>query len=88
MNKHLLIYIAIVLSISSVILVDLINKKNDLQPIQEPIKLTNTDTIYLQLDSLQKQQDTIKIYYEKKISNYHILPSSERIRLFSNRINR
>jgi hypothetical protein len=88
MNKHLLIYIAIVLSISSVILVDLINKKNDLQPIQEPIKLTNTDTIYLQLDSLQKQQDTIKIYYEKKISNYHILPSSERFRLFSNRINR
>ncbi len=88
MNKHLLIYIAIILSISSVILVDLINKKNDLQPIEEPIKLTNTDTIYLQLDSLQKQQDTIKIYYEKEISNYHILPSSERIKLFSNRINR
>lgn len=88
MNKHLLIYITIVLSISSIILVDLINKKNDLQTIEEPIKLTNTDTIYLQLDSLQKQQDTIKIYYEKKISNYHILPSSERFRLFSNRINR
>jgi len=88
MNKHLLIYIAIVLSISSIIFIDLINKSKDLQTIEEPIKLTNTDTIYLQLDSLEKQQDTIKLFYEKEISNYHILPSTERIKLFSNRINR
>ena len=88
MNKHLLIYIAIVLSISSVIFIDLINKSKDLQPVKQEIELTNTDTIYLQLDSLEKQSDTIKLFYEKKISNYHILPSSERIRLFADRINR
>ena len=88
MNKHLLIYIAIVLSISSIIFIDLINKSKDLQPTKQEIELTNTDTIYKQIDSLEIISDTIKVYYEKKIFNYHILPRSERIRLFADRINR
>ena len=88
MNKHLLIYIAIVLSISSVIFIDLINKSKDLQPVRQQINLTNTDTIYKQIDSLEIISDTIKIHYEKKVFNYHILPRSERIRLFADRINR
>ena len=88
MNKHLLIYIAIVLSISSVIFIDLINKSKDLQPVRQQINLTNTDTIYQQIDSLEIISDTIKVYYEKKVFNYHILPRSERIRLFADRINR
>jgi len=88
MNKHLLIYIAIVLSISSIIFIDLINKSKDLQPVRQQIKLTNTDTIYQQIDSLEIISDTIKVYYEKKVFNYHILPRSERIRLFADRINR
>jgi len=88
MNKHLLIYIAIVLSISSIIFIDLINKSKDLQPTKQEIELTNTDTIYKQIDSLEIISDTIKVYYEKKVFNYHILPRSERIRLFADRINR
>ena len=88
MNKHLLIYIAIVLSISSVIFIDLINKSKDLQPVKQEIELTNTDTIYKQIDSLEIISDTIKVYYEEKVFNYHILPRSERIRLFADRINR
>lgn len=88
MNKHLLIYIAIVLSISSIIFIDLINKSKDLQPVRQEINLTNTDTIYQQIDSLEIISDTIKVYYEKKVFNYHILPRSERIRLFADRINR
>lgn len=88
MNKHLLIYIAIVLSISSIIFIDLINKSKDLQPVRQQINLTNTDTIYQQIDSLEIISDTIKIFYEKKVFNYHILPRSERIRLFADRINR
>ena len=88
MNKHLLIYIAIVLSISSIIFIDLINKSKDLQPVKQEIELTNTDTIYKQIDSLEIISDTIKIYYEEKVFNYHILPRSERIRLFADRINR
>ena len=88
MSKHLLIYIAIVLSISSIIFIDLINKSKDLQPVRQQINLTNTDTIYQQIDSLEIISDTIKVYYEKKVFNYHILPRSERIRLFADRINR
>ena len=83
--KYYILTLGFALIVASLMINDLTRmKKNNIEP---PI-LTNTDTIYLQLDSLEKQSDTIKLYYEKEISNYHILPSSERIRLFSNRINR
>jgi len=83
--KYYILTLGFALIVASLMINDLTRMKKD--KIEPPI-LTNTDTIYIQLDSLQKQQDTIKLYYEKEISNYHILPSSERIRLFSNRINR
>jgi hypothetical protein len=83
--KYYILTLGFALIVASLMINDLTRMKKD--KIEPPI-LTNTDTIYLQLDSLQKQQDTIKLYYEKKVFNYHILPSSERIRLFSNRINR
>lgn len=83
--KYYILTLGFALIVASLMINDLTRMKKD--KIEPPI-LTNTDTIYLQLDSLEKQQDTIKIYYERKTANYHILPSSERIRLFSNRINR
>lgn len=83
--KYYIITLGFALIVALLIINDLTRNK---QEIIEPPILTNTDTIYIQLDSLQKQQDTIKLYYERKVSNYHILPSSERIRLFSKRINR
>ena len=83
--KYYILTLGFALIVASLMINDLTRMKQD--NIEPPI-LTNTDTIYIQLDSLQRQQDTIKLYYEKEISNYHILPSSERIRLFSNRINR
>ena len=83
--KYYILTLGFALIVASLMINDLTRMKKD--KIEPPI-LTNTDTIYIQLDSLQKQQDTIKLYYERKVSNYHILPSSERIRLFSNRINR
>jgi hypothetical protein len=83
--KYYILTLGFALIVASLMINDLTRMKQD--NIEPPI-LTNTDTIYIQLDSLQKQQDTIKLYYERKVSNYHILPSSERIRLFSNRINR
>lgn len=81
--KYYIITLGFALIVALLIINDLTRMKN----IEPPI-LTNTDTIYLQLDSLEKQSDTIKLFYEKEISNYHILPSTERIKLFSNRINR
>ena len=83
--KYYILTLGFALIVASLMINDLTRMKQD--NIEPPI-LTNTDTIYIQLDSLEKQQDTIKLYYEKEISNYHILPSSERIRLFSKRINR
>jgi len=83
--KYYIITLGFALIVALLIINDLTRNKQEI--IQPPI-LTNTDTIYLQLDSLQKQSDTIKLYYERKTANYHILPSSERIRLFSKRINR
>ena len=83
--KYYILTLGFAIIVALLIINDLTRNKQEI--IQPPI-LTNTDTIYLQLDSLEKQQDTIKLYYERKVSNYHILPSSERIRLFSKRINR
>ena len=50
--------------------------------------LTNTDTIYQEIEVLRYRQDTIKLYYETKIINYRALPTNERIQLFSKRINK
>ncbi len=52
------------------------------------VNLTNTDTIYQQIDSLKVISDTIKVYYEKKIQNYRILPTTQRVELFAERISR
>ena len=54
----------------------------------EPIILSNTDTIYQEIEVLKLKQDTIKIFYEKKINTYRILPTPDRVQLFADRINR
>jgi len=89
MNKHILIYLIITIVVQIIIITDLLNKRNNsfIKVVDKP-ELTNLDTIYMQIDSLQKQSDTIKLYYERKTSSYHILPRSERIRLFADRINK
>ena len=53
----------------------------------EPVILTNTDTIYQEIEVLKLKQDTIKLFYEKKINIYRALPTPERVQLFSKRIN-
>jgi len=88
MNKHLLIYCIIITIVLSVIITDLLSKRNKIEPVIEQIELTNIDGLLNDIDTLQLKSDTIKLYYEKKIYNYHILPRSERIKLFSDRINR
>ncbi len=55
---------------------------------EKVITLTNTDTIYEQLESLEVISDTIKVYYEKKTNNYRTMPTPERVKLFAERINR
>ena len=88
MNKHLLIYCIIITIVLSVIITDLLSKRKQIEPVIDQIELTNIDGLLNDIDTLQLKSDTIKLYYEKKIYNYHILPRSERIKLFSDRINR
>ena len=88
MNKHLLIYCIIITIVLSVIITDLLFKRKQIEPVIEQIELTNIDGLLNDIDTLQLKSDTIKLYYERKIYNYHILPRSERIKLFSDRINR
>ena len=52
------------------------------------ITLTKTDTIYMQIDSLEIKSDTIKMFYEKKINQYRVAPTNIRVQLFTKRINR
>ena len=91
MNKHILIYAIITIIVQIVIISDLLSKRNKLETIEaiiEQPELSDIDGLLNEIDTLQLKSDTIKLYYERKTSNYHILPRSERIKLFADRINR
>ena len=91
MNKHLLIYAIITIIVQIVIITDLLSKRGKLETIEaiiEQPELSDIDGLLNEIDTLQIKSDTIKLYYERKTSNYHILPRSERIKLFADRINR
>ena len=91
MNKHILIYAIITIIVQIVIITDLLSKRGKLETIEaiiEQPELSDIDGLLNEIDTLQLKSDTIKLYYERKTSNYHILPRSERIRLFADRINR
>ena len=91
MNKHILIYAIITIIVQIVIISDLLSKRNKMETIEaiiEQPELSDIDGLLNEIDTLQLKSDTIKLYYERKTSNYHILPRSERIRLFADRINR
>jgi len=51
-------------------------------------EVISTDSIYKDIDSLNYERDTLKIYYETKTYNYNTLPSNDRVVLFAKRINR
>lgn len=81
----------ITIIVQIVIITDLLSKRNKLETIEaiiEQPELSNIDGLLNEIDTLQLKSDTIKLYYEKKVSNYNILPRSKRVRLFSDRINR
>jgi hypothetical protein len=70
---------------------DLLNKRSQLDTKKEIIEqpeLSDIDGLLNEIDTLELKSDTIKLYYETKVYNYHILPRSERIKLFADRINR
>jgi len=91
MNKNFTIYIIAIMIIQSIIIMDLLNKRSQLNTKKEIIEqpeLSDIDGLLNEIDTLELKSDTIKLYYETKVYNYHILPRSERIKLFADRINK
>jgi len=92
MNKKqaLLDILGIILVVGALLLLTrIISIKNSTPPPYiPPVILTNTDTLYQEIEILKLKRDTIKLYYEKKINNYRTLPTTERVQLFADRINR
>ena len=87
--KYYAITLGFALIVASLIINDLTRmKKDDKKEIIEQPELSDIDGLLNQIDTLELKSDTIKLYYERKTSNYHILPRSERIKLFADRINR
>ena len=87
--KYYAITLGFALIVASLIINDLTRmKKDDKKEIIEQPELSDIDGLLNEIDTLELKSDTIKLYYETKVYNYHILPRSERIRLFSDRINR
>ena len=88
--KYPLLTIILILVLNAIGLFILLKNPVYEPPHQEPdiIELTNTDTLYLEIEVLKLKSDTIKVIYEKKINQYRIAPTSERVRLFSKRINK
>lgn len=80
--------LAIIATLAIIVFFLTLNTGKKELPKTVAVNLTNTDTIRKQIDSLQIKSGTIKVYYEKKIQNYRITPTTERVRLFAERINR
>ncbi len=88
-SPQVIIFIALYSLIATAIITNLLFvEKKENKIISPKYNTISADTVYMSIDSLDSKRDTVKIYYERKVSNYHILPSSERISLFASRINR
>ena len=87
--QYLRFYIVSILLLAIIcfyLFIDVTNNKEIVTPT--PIVLTNTDTLYRDIERLKIKSDTIKIKYETKINAYHSAPTDGRVQLFSDRINR
>tara|TARA_R110000823_G_scaffold122603_1_gene248063 strand:+ start:2471 stop:2740 length:270 start_codon:yes stop_codon:yes gene_type:complete len=63
-------------------------KENKVAPKKIVITLSNTDTIYQQIEKIKLKSDTIKIKYETKIHNYRTANTTNKVQLFADRLNR
>ena len=63
-------------------------KQKKTTPPPRVITLSNTDTIYQEIEILKLKSDTIILKYETKINTYRHSSTTNKISLFSDRINR
>jgi hypothetical protein len=89
MTNKFKINVIIILAVATIINTCFLFCDKPTQPVElEPIILTDTDTIYKEIRELEIKSDTIKLYYEKKVKDYRIMPTDKRVELFAARINR
>jgi len=58
------------------------------EPVARVVTLSNTDTIYQEIEVLKLKSDSIIVNNEKKINNYINASTPSKVKLFSERINR
>jgi hypothetical protein len=87
LNIKLILIVAVSATLFILTLVN-ISKQKEATQMPRVITLSNTDTIYQEIEILKLKSDTIKIKYETKINNYRHASTTNKISLFSDRINR
>ena len=63
-------------------------KQKKTTPPPRVITLSNTDTIYQEIEILKLKSDTIILKYETKINTYRHATTTNKVQLFADRINR
>ena len=87
LNIKLILIVAISATLFILTLVNICKQKEATQA-PRVITLSNTDTIYKQIEILKLKSDTIILKYETKINTYRHSSTTNKISLFSDRINR
>ena len=92
MSLNIKLILIVVIS-ATLFLLTLLNIQKKIQPygIQyrtQSRTLSNTDTIYQQIEKIKLKSDTIILKYETKINTYRSANTTNKIQLFADRINR
>jgi hypothetical protein len=88
MKLNIKLTLMVVIS-ATLFVMTLINiKQKKTTPPPRVITLSNTDTIYQEIEILKLKSDTIILKYETKINTYRHSSTTNKIQLFADRINR
>ena len=87
LNIKLILIVAISATLFILTLVNICKQKEATQA-PRVITLSSTDTIYQEIEILKLKSDTIILKYETKINTYRHSSTTNKISLFSDRINR
>ena len=89
MNLNIKLILIVAVS-ATLFLLTLLNISKQKEATQMPrvITLSNTDTIYKQIEKINLKSVTIIKKYETKINNYRHSTTTNKVQLFADRINR
>jgi hypothetical protein len=87
LNIKLILIVAVSATLFILTLVN-ISKQKEATQMPRVITLSNTDTIYQEIEILKLKSDTIKIKYETQINTYRHSTTTNKVQLFADRINR